>query len=119
MIFDEFKQRHIGPSPAEQEEMLQAIGIDSLEQLIGETVPEDIRLKDELDQPEAESEYNYLNRLRTLAEENEVFTSCIGQGYYNCITPSVILRNVLENPGWYTPYTPYQAEIAQGRLEAL
>jgi glycine dehydrogenase len=114
-----FQSRHIGPNLKEQESMLRAIGVPSLDALIDQTVPPDIRLRQPLDLPEGESEHRYLRRLRTIAARNTVARSYIGLGYYGCITPSVILRNVFENPGWYTPYTPYQAEIAQGRLESL
>jgi glycine dehydrogenase len=99
--------------------MLRAIGVPTLDVLIDQTVPSDIRLEKPLDMPPADSEHGYLRRLRTIASRNQVARSYIGMGYYDCITPSVILRNVFENPGWYTPYTPYQAEIAQGRLESL
>ncbi len=116
---NEFASRHNGPSPSEVKEMLQAIGCDSLETLITQTVPQQIRLSSALDLPEALSEYAYLKELKKIASKNRVFRSYIGQGYYNVITPSVILRNIFENPAWYTQYTPYQAEISQGRLEAL
>ena len=99
--------------------MLQQIGCDSLESLIDATVPEEIRLEDELDLPEPESEFEVLRIFREIALRNRVAKSYIGLGYHACVTPPVILRNILENPGWYTAYTPYQAEIAQGRLEAL
>ncbi len=99
--------------------MLQAIGRPTLDALIDEAIPESIRLRKPLQLPPAESEHAYLQRLRGIAARNRVLRSYIGMGYYDCITPAVILRNVLENPGWYTPYTPYQAEIAQGRLESL
>ena len=114
-----FQSRHIGPDTAERDEMLRAIGVPSLDALIQQTIPDGIRLKAPLDMPPADSEAGYLRRLRTIASRNVVTRSYIGMGYYDCITPSVILRNVFENPGWYTPYTPYQAEIAQGRLESL
>ena len=114
-----FQLRHIGPSKKEQEIMLQTIKVDSLAQLIDETVPENIRLKEDLDLEPAMSEYEYLNHIKELSEKNRVFKSYIGLGYHEAIVPSVIQRNILENPGWYTAYTPYQAEIAQGRLEAL
>jgi glycine dehydrogenase len=116
---DFFAPRHIGPRPEERDAMLRAIGVGSLDALIDEALPASIRRQQPLDLPPAESEFQYLTRLRGLAARNRVYRSFIGLGYYDCITPSVILRNVLENPGWYTPYTPYQAEIAQGRLEAL
>jgi glycine dehydrogenase len=99
--------------------MLRAVGVSSLDELIEQTIPPDIRLAHDLMLPEAESEHDYLVRLGTIAVRNTVARSYIGMGYYDCVTPSVILRNVFENPGWYTPYTPYQAEIAQGRLESL
>lgn len=114
-----FERRHIGPSKNEEREMLQTIGIDSLEQLIDETVPNGIRLQNDLDLEPAMSEYEYLSHIKSLSEKNSVFKSYIGLGYHEAIIPSVIQRNILENPGWYTAYTPYQAEIAQGRLEAL
>lgn len=116
---DHFVHRHIGPNETELQTMLEAIGVDSLDTLIEQTVPANIRHKAPLNLPEALSEYDYLKHLKTIADQNEVFTSYIGMGYYPTITPPAILRNVFQNPGWYTPYTPYQAEIAQGRLEAL
>ncbi|MFT5761499.1 MAG: glycine dehydrogenase [Polaribacter sp.] len=119
MNTNSFQVRHIGPSPTEQKEMLATIKADSLDQLITETIPDDIRLKSKLDLPAAMSEYEYLNHIQELSLKNKVFKSYIGLGYHEAIVPSVIQRNVLENPGWYTAYTPYQAEIAQGRLEAL
>ncbi|MEI6815001.1 MAG: aminomethyl-transferring glycine dehydrogenase [Bacteroidota bacterium] len=114
-----FKDRHIGPSAEEIEEMLKTIGVDSVDELIAQTIPASIRLKNPLNLPEGLSEYDFLNELRLIAANNKVFNSYIGMGYYNTIMPTVIQRNVFENPGWYTAYTPYQAEIAQGRLEAL
>ena len=114
-----FQHRHIGPDRAERDAMLRTIGVTSLDALIDRTIPPGIRTPGPLDLPPAESEYEYLRRLRRIAARNTVARSYIGLGYYDCITPSVILRNVFENPGWYTPYTPYQAEIAQGRLESL
>ena len=114
-----FQSRHIGPDAAERDAMLAVIGVPSLDTLIDQAVPADIRLPAPLDLPAGESEPEYLRRLRTVAARNRVARSYIGHGYYDCATPAVILRNVLENPGWYTPYTPYQAEIAQGRLESL
>ena len=116
---DEFASRHIGPSAADRDDMLHTIGVPSLDALIEQTVPSDIRLSGPLALPPPQAEHEYLTRLRAVAARNEVRRSFIGMGYYDCITPSVILRNVMENPSWYTPYTPYQAEIAQGRLEAL
>jgi glycine dehydrogenase len=114
-----FQSRHIGPDERARDQMVRAIGVTSLDELIDQTIPPGIRLDAPLDLPEGETEFGYLRRLRGLAGSNTVARSYIGMGYYDCITPSVILRNVFENPGWYTPYTPYQAEIAQGRLESL
>ena len=116
---NEFSGRHIGPTQSEAAAMLKEIGVNSLEELISKTIPDAIRIKSDLDVPPAISEFEYLNELKKIATKNKVFKSFIGQGYYDTITPSVILRNVFENPGWYTAYTPYQAEIAQGRLESL
>jgi glycine dehydrogenase len=116
---DTFARRHIGPTPAEIAEMLAALGYKSLEELASATVPSGIRLKKPLELGEALTEHELLEELKNLAADNQVLRSFIGQGYYDTITPGVILRNVLENPGWYTQYTPYQAEISQGRLEAL
>jgi glycine dehydrogenase len=115
----QFSQRHIGISDVELENMLQTIGVQSLEQLIEETVPASIRMTSKLDVPEAISEHEYLQLAKEIADKNLLYKSYIGQGYYGTNIPSVILRNIFENPGWYTQYTPYQAEIAQGRLEAL
>jgi glycine dehydrogenase len=116
---DEFIGRHIGPCTSEIAAMLAAIGADSLEQLIDQTVPAAIRLPADLPLPAPQREHEALATLKAIASKNVVNTSCIGMGYYDTLTPKVILRNVMENPGWYTAYTPYQAEIAQGRLEAL
>ncbi|MBK8657558.1 MAG: aminomethyl-transferring glycine dehydrogenase [Bacteroidetes bacterium] len=116
---DHFVARHIGINENSLAEMLQAIGVKSLDELIDQTVPANIRRKEKLALPDAQSEYTYLKELRKKASKNKVFRSYIGMGYYNNITPAVIRRNIFENPGWYTQYTPYQAEIAQGRLEAL
>jgi glycine dehydrogenase len=116
---EKFQNRQIGPNSAERDEMLKEIGCTSLDQLIDETIPEQIRLTEPLKIPGAMQEYEYLELARRLARKNKIFKSFIGLGYYDTITPSVILRNIFENPGWYTQYTPYQAEIAQGRLEAL
>ncbi|MGM0586875.1 MAG: aminomethyl-transferring glycine dehydrogenase [Bacteroidota bacterium] len=114
-----FVDRHIGPDDQQISEMLSVIGVDSLDELIDQTVPEGIRLDKSLDLPKALSEDQFLKAFKKLASKNDIYTSYIGQGYYDTLTPNVIKRNVLENPGWYTAYTPYQAEIAQGRLEAL
>lgn len=115
----EFWERHIGPNEQETGEMLETIGVASLDELIDKTVPQDIRIERELDVAGPISEHEFLNELRKTASKNKVFKNYIGQGYYDTITPSVILRNLFENPGWYTQYTPYQAEISQGRLESL
>jgi len=116
---NEFTARHIGPNEHEAAAMLKTIGVNSLDELIDKTVPSSIRSSGPLKTSGPVSEFQYLTDLRSIASQNKIFTSCIGQGYYNTIVPSVILRNVFENPGWYTQYTPYQAEIAQGRLESL
>lgn len=117
--FEKFEKRHIGPSQDQEKEMLKAVGVDTLDALINETVPKNIRLDKSLNLPAAKTEVEYLKHIKSLADKNKVFKSYIGTGYYNCVVPGVIQRNILENPGWYTAYTPYQAEIAQGRLEAL
>jgi len=119
MITNNFIERHNGPRKNEQVKMLEKIGVSSLDELINQTVPETIRLKKPLNLPDGINEYEYINHLKELASKNKIFKTYIGLGYYNTITPGVIQRNVLENPGWYTAYTPYQAEISQGRLEAL
>jgi glycine dehydrogenase len=116
---DKFEQRHIGPDEKQLTAMLRVVGFSSLDALIDAALPRSIRLKKPLQLPAAETEHEYLDRLRTVAAKNRRVRSFIGMGYYGTITPSVILRNLFENPSWYTPYTPYQAEIAQGRLEAL
>lgn len=115
----QFSSRHLGSTPAEVEEMLAYIGCDSMQELINETVPPGIRVDQPLRLPEAFTEQQLLRHMQALAEKNKVYKSYIGAGYYDTNVPSVIQRNILENPGWYTQYTPYQAEIAQGRLEAL
>ncbi len=114
---DTFAPRHIGPRGDDIEAMLKAVGAPSLDDLIDEAIPASIRTDARLDLPPAESESAYLSRLKTIAKRNKVFRSFIGLGYSDTLTPSVIRRCLFENPGWYTPYTPYQAEIAQGRLE--
>ena len=114
-----FETRHIGTLGNDRELMLKEIGIDSIDSLIDKTIPSNIRLKNNLNVPEALTEFEYLNLVKEIGTKNKVFKSYIGLGYYNTIVPPVIQRNVLENPGWYTAYTPYQAEIAQGRLESL
>tara|TARA_R110002096_G_scaffold227969_1_gene417369 strand:+ start:12273 stop:15158 length:2886 start_codon:yes stop_codon:yes gene_type:complete len=116
---DDFIRRHIGPDAAEQQAMLDALGANSLEDLVGQTVPQSILRNELLELGAPRSEAEVLSYLKQVAARNQVFTSCIGMGYHGTLTPTVILRNVLENPGWYTAYTPYQPEIAQGRLESL
>jgi glycine dehydrogenase len=116
---DSFARRHIGPSPASLQDMLQTMGFSSLDELIARTVPSPIRLQRPLQLEKSHSEYEVSQELKSIASKNQIFRSFIGMGYANCITPTVIQRNILENPSWYTQYTPYQAEIAQGRLEAL
>ena len=116
---EKFEHRHIAPNEQDTAKMLQTIGVDTVDELIDQTVPPQIRLKAPLNLPAAKSEFDYLNDLKVTASKNKVFKSYIGQGYYDVIVPGVIQRNILENPGWYTQYTPYQAEIAQGRLQAL
>ena len=118
-MINSFSNRHIGPSESEKSEMLKSIGASSIASLIEKTIPANIRLNSELDIADAMSEAEYLKHITELGNKNNVLKSFIGLGYYETIVPSVILRNVLENPGWYTAYTPYQAEISQGRLEAL
>ncbi|MDP2415734.1 aminomethyl-transferring glycine dehydrogenase [Daejeonella sp.] len=116
---EKFEQRHIAPNEQDTAKMLDTIGVNSIDELISQTVPPNIRLKNNLNLPAAKSEADYLNNLKQTASKNKVFKSYIGQGYHDVIIPGVIQRNILENPGWYTQYTPYQAEIAQGRLQAL
>lgn len=115
----EFTSRHIGPSTTDAQQMLQEIGVANLDELIDRTVPASIRMKSRLQVPSAQSEAEYLRELKTCSLGNKTYRNFIGQGYYDTHTPSVIVRNIFENPGWYTQYTPYQAEIAQGRLESL
>ena len=116
---DGFHKRHIGPSESDTEKMLTQLGFNSLDEFTDRLVPDAIKIDDELDIPAPRGEFEFLNALKVIADKNKVYRSCIGMGFQNTITPPVILRSVLENPGWYTQYTPYQAEIAQGRLEAL
>ena len=116
---DTFVHRHIGPDDGEIATMLALVGAASMDELIDQTVPDSIRMKGELNLGVARGEHELIAELREMAKRNQVFRSCIGMGYHGTITPAAILRNVLENPGWYTQYTPYQAEISQGRLEAL
>ncbi|WP_299553712.1 aminomethyl-transferring glycine dehydrogenase [uncultured Tateyamaria sp.] len=117
--YDFANRRHIGPSPAEMEEMLEVVGAKDLDALIDDTIPEGIRQKEPLDFGKAKSERELLHHMRVTASKNKVLTSLIGQGYHGTVTPPAIQRNILENPAWYTAYTPYQPEISQGRLEAL
>ncbi len=119
MISNNFARRHNGPFGDEVNQMLSRIGVESLETLIDQTVPQRIQLTKPLNLPDGLNEYQYLNHLKAIGSRNKLFKTFIGLGYYNTITPGVIQRNILENPGWYTAYTPYQAEISQGRLEAL
>ena len=116
---DTFARRHIGPDEPGIAKMLEAVGFENVDALIDATVPKNIRLERSLDLPAAKSESEALAELRAISKKNKVLRSYLGVGYSDCITPPVIQRNILENPGWYTAYTPYQAEIAQGRLEAL
>src|SRR5438874_9562804 len=115
----DFVRRHIGPSPRDVNAMLETVGAKNLGELMGQTLPSSIRQKAPLDLGKALSETEALAHMAELASQNQVFTSLIGQGYYGTILPAVIQRNILENPAWYTAYTPYQPEISQGRLEAL
>ena len=115
----DFIRRHIGPSEEDQSKMLSELGFKSLDDLISKTVPENILLKEELDIGEPNSEYEALRKLKAISKKNKIYSNFIGMGYYGTFTPYVILRNILENPGWYTSYTPYQPEVAQGRLEML
>src|SRR5207302_208356 len=116
---EEFIGRHIGPNEEDTKEMLKTIGVASMDELVSRTVPQSIRMDHQLRIPDAMSEAAFLHELKETSQKNKVFKTYIGQGYYDTHTPSVILRNVFENPGWYTQYTPYQAEISQGRLESL
>ena len=119
ILKDNFVTRHNGPSEEEQQKMLATIGVKSLDELIEKTVPSAIRLQQPLDLPEGMTEGEYLNAIHAVMSKNKIYKSYIGMGHYNTYTPAVILRNIFENPGWYTSYTPYQAEISQGRIEAL
>ena len=110
----DFIQRHIGTSEKEQKDMLQELGYNSLDDLISKTVPEKILSKENLSIGDSNSEYKALRKLKNISKKNKVYSSFIGMGYYGTYTPYVILRNILENPGWYTSYTPYQPEVAQG-----
>ncbi|MDP9201595.1 MAG: glycine dehydrogenase (aminomethyl-transferring), partial [Gemmatimonadota bacterium] len=116
---ESFVPRHVGPDEQDVAEMVKTLGFQSLDSLIDATIPARIRFRRGLDLPKGMTEPEVLTYFRSLAAKNQVFRSFIGMGYSDCVTPPVIQRNILENPGWYTAYTPYQAEIAQGRLEAL
>src|SRR4051812_37995482 len=116
---DQFPPRHIGPDEHDVKEMLQTLEIQSLDELIDGSVPKQIRLQRALQIAKGKGEFELLEELEAIAAKNQIFRSFLGMGYSDTITPGVILRNILQNPGWYTQYTPYQAEIAQGRLEAL
>src|SRR5262245_15083109 len=118
-LTDRFARRHIGPGQAEVRDMLTTLGYASLDDLIDAVIPEGIRFRSSLKVGAGQSEFEAMRELAALAGRNRVFRSLIGMGYHDCVTPAVIQRKVLENPAWYTAYTPYQAEIAQGRLEAL
>ncbi|HQO50684.1 MAG TPA: glycine dehydrogenase (aminomethyl-transferring), partial [Bacteroidales bacterium] len=119
MITNNFVKRHIGPTDKDVTKMLGTLGVDSMDELLYRIFPDNIRHPNPLNIGKGMNEYEYLQHLKQLGGKNKIFKTFIGQGYYNTITPGVITRNVLENPGWYTAYTPYQAEISQGRLEAL
>ncbi|MCK9321111.1 MAG: aminomethyl-transferring glycine dehydrogenase subunit GcvPA, partial [Bacteroidales bacterium] len=119
MITNNFAKRHNGPQAHDIQKMLDVIGVSSIDELIDKTIPSAIRLKQPLNLPQGMNEYEYITHMKELASKNKIFKSYIGMGYYNTITPGVLQRNILENPGWYTAYTPYQAEISQGRLEVL
>ena len=116
---EQFSDRHIGPRDSDVSAMLRSLGVSSLDELVGQTIPESIRINQDLNLPEGFSEEELLEYVDQISSQNKIFRSHIGTGYYDTIVPPVIARNVLENPGWYTAYTPYQAEISQGRLEAL
>ena len=119
MDTNKFVNRHVGISAEDIPSMLQAIGVKSVDELIDQTIPSDIRLKEPLNLPEPMTEREFAEHISELASKNEVFTSYIGMGWYDTVCPAPIQRNVFENPVWYTSYTPYQAEVSQGRLEAL
>ncbi|MBP1630857.1 MAG: glycine dehydrogenase (aminomethyl-transferring) [Bacteroidetes bacterium] len=119
MITNNFAPRHNGPQDEDVQKMLKVIGLNSIDEVVDKTIPASIRMKTPLNLENGMNEFEYLNHMKALASKNKIYTSFIGMGYYNTITPAVLQRNILENPGWYTSYTPYQAEISQGRLEAL
>ena len=117
--YDFANRRHLGPSPAEMEEMFKVLGVKDLDELIDQTIPQSLRMEAPLKFEAPKSERELLWFMRQVAKKNQVFTTMIGQGFYGTVTPPAIQRNILENPAWYTAYTPYQPEISQGRLEAL
>ena len=119
MALDNFTKRHIGPRDHEIGKMLEKVGVSSLDELIDKTVPKSVHFTEKINLEDGISEYEYTSKLRKIAAKNKLYKSFIGLGYYDTILPAVIQRNILENPSWYTSYTPYQAEISQGRLEAL
>ncbi|MDD4068205.1 MAG: glycine dehydrogenase (aminomethyl-transferring), partial [Bacteroidales bacterium] len=119
MITNNFAKRHNGPQTQDIQKMLDVIGVSSIDELIDKTIPSSIRFKSPLNLEQGMNEFEFISHMKDLASKNKVYKSYIGMGYYNTITPGVLQRNILENPGWYTAYTPYQAEISQGRLEAL
>ena len=119
MLSNNFINRHNGPRESQVPGMLKSIGLNSIDELIDETIPSSIRKKESLKLADGMNEYEYITHLREIGSKNKIFKTYIGLGYYDTILPGVIQRNILENPGWYTSYTPYQAEISQGRLEAL
>src|SRR5690554_2242862 len=116
---EQFKNRHIGVNEVEKQKMLETLGLSNIDELISQTIPSNIRLTESLSLPDALSEQEYAEEISNIASKNKVFASYIGMGWYDTVTPAAIYRNVFENPVWYTSYTPYQAEISQGRLEAL
>ena len=114
-----FSDRHIGPRKHDIKSIMKLVGVKSIDELIDQTIPKHIQLNSKMNLPKPLSENRFIEHMKSLANKNKCYRSYIGMGYYNTILPGVIQRNILENPGWYTSYTPYQAEIAQGRLEAL
>lgn len=119
MITNNFASRHNGPQEQDVKTMLKTIGVGSINELIDKTIPSQIRFEDKINLPAGMNEFEYMNHIKAIAAKNKIYKSYIGMGFYNTILPGVLQRNILENPGWYTSYTPYQAEISQGRLEAL
>ena len=119
MYKENFSERHVGPNSSELKKILSTIGVKSIDYLLSDTIPDSIRINKKLNLPDSITELEFLKEIKSLSYKNKKFKTYIGLGYHDTFTPSVIQRNILENPGWYTAYTPYQAEIAQGRLEAL